>query len=328
MTRSSRGPCVAACAGVLGWVFMGSAAQAADPSFNYTYVDNAETDFANRGWLDANSLFQRNIRAAVEIWGGFIDSSATLEMDIRADNNVARTGGTFSNGRSLGTDASGNSIFEPGPLSVILTGSNPGGPPDLIFSVNSAFVDANYWLDPTPEDRTDQTPPIGKTDFVSIVLHELGHGLGMAGTRQFAAGAGYGTFPGFVNPMDVLSYFGGDGNPLDPMGDPNPMFFSGTIAAQVFGSDVPLSHAGPGEFFHSQDFYHLGTCGDVPTLTESLMNGCSVPTDGTILEVTLLDFAVFRTSATRWRRSPCPCRHYRYGPRRFFHHYWSGAASG
>ena len=35
-------------------------------SFNFTYVDDAGGTFASRGWLDPNSLFQRNIRVAAD----------------------------------------------------------------------------------------------------------------------------------------------------------------------------------------------------------------------------------------------------------------------
>lgn len=205
---------------------------------------------------------------------------------------MTRAGGTFTNGRFLHKDDQGNDIWEPGPLSVILTGSNLGGPPDIFLDINSAFVESNYWFDPTPENRTDETVPRGKTDFVSIVLHELGHALGIAGPRNLNPGTSYGTLPGYGNSMDELSYFAGDGNPLDSQGRPNPMFFAGVKAAKEFGSDVPLSHVGPNHRLHSQDFYHLGTCGDPAILTGALMNGCTVPVDGTRLQITPLDLAI------------------------------------
>jgi hypothetical protein len=188
-----------------------------------------------------------------------------------------------------------NNIFEPGPLSVINTGSNPGGPVDLFLNINSSFVQNNYWFDPTPDNRVDETPPSGRTDFVSIVLHEIGHGLGIAGTRILNEGLNYGKFPGYESVFDSLSFFGGDGNALDSFGNPNPMFFSGAHAMALFGAAVPLSHVGPGHPLHSQDFYHFGTCGDPLILTASLMNGCSVPVGADPrLEITALDKAVLQ----------------------------------
>src|SRR4029078_2874513 len=43
-------------------------------SFSLTYVDDANGTFASRGWLDPNSLFQCDLRAAANLCG---DSSAS-----------------------------------------------------------------------------------------------------------------------------------------------------------------------------------------------------------------------------------------------------------
>ena len=37
----------------------------AELSFQFTYADDANGTFASRGWLDADSLFQQNIRASI-----------------------------------------------------------------------------------------------------------------------------------------------------------------------------------------------------------------------------------------------------------------------
>ncbi len=271
------------------WVACGARAV----TFDVSFLDNGTGDFASRGWLDSASPFQQNIQAGLDIWGKTLASTATLTLRVSADNSVARAGGTFSNSRFLGFHSSGNAIFEPAPLSVVNTGSNSNGPIDMFILFNSAYVEANYWFDPTPGDRNDEIVPDGKTDFVSIVLHETMHALGVAGPRNPVDGLDYGTFPGFMNPFDVLSFFGGDGNPLDAEGNPNPMFFSGLNASEIFGGPVPLSHVGPDDTLHSQDFYHLGTCGDPLILTTSLMNGCAVPVGSQPrLQITELDKAV------------------------------------
>ena len=152
------------------------------------------------------------------------------------------------------------------------------------------FVDQYYWLDPSPDTRTEPVP-VDLGDFVSVVAHELGHALGMAGTRSRIDGAGYGALDSHVNPFDVASYFGGNGQVEDPFGDPNPMFFAGAESASVFGADVPLSNVSRDDTLATQNFYHWGTCGDPPLLTESLMNGCSIP-NGKRLEITPLDLAM------------------------------------
>jgi len=270
---------------------MGSQAQTPRLQFDIQYFDNATADFANRGWLTPGSLFKRNIEIALANWADHILAETTLIVYVQADNSLARAGGTFTNSDFLGTQG-GVNVFEPGPLSKIRTGTNRGGPPDIFLRFNAGFVAGNYWFDPTPTDPDDEQVPQGQADFVSIVMHEMGHALGIAGTRSFSPGSGYGTLPSHANPMDMLSYFGGNGNPLSANQQPNPMFFRGAKAAAVFGGDVPLSHVGPGHRLHSQDFYHLGTCGDPAVLVRSLMNGCTMPTDGSRLRITPLDLAV------------------------------------
>jgi len=269
----------------------GDLSQSSQLRFDVQYVDNASSDFAARGWLAPESLFRRNVDAALANWAEHLQSAATLIVYVQADRTLARAGGTFTNSHFLGTQ-DGVSVFEPGPLSKIRTGTNRGGPPDVYLRFNADFVDRHYWLDPTPFDPHDEHVPQGRADFVSIVMHEMGHALGIAGTRSFAPGAAYGTLPSHANPMDVLSGFGGSGTPLDARQRPNPMFFRGETATGLFGGHVPLSHVGPGHRLHAQDFYHLGTCGDPDVLARSLMNGCTMPIDGSRLRLTPLDLAV------------------------------------
>src|SRR5690242_13600634 len=110
---------------VLLLIVCGAAKDAAALSFSFTYVDDANGTFAMRGWLDPNSLFQQNIRAAADLWAARINSNATIVVRIDTKSFAARAGGTNSSGRFLYTH-NGKFVWEPGPLTRILTGSNPG----------------------------------------------------------------------------------------------------------------------------------------------------------------------------------------------------------
>ncbi len=263
-------------------------------SFDYQYIDDPTGGFASRGWLDPNSLFQQNIVAALDEWGREFDSNETIVVDVVSDFGLARAGGTFSFGRFLGTAPDGNAIWEPGPLTRILTGSNAGETSfgfDVQLSFNPSFVENNYWFDPQPELRVDPVQ-FNRGDFISVVMHEFGHGLGMAGNRSFNA-SNYGEINGgFMSLYDSLTYYGGNGDPLDPVGDPNPMFFSGAAAADVYGSDVQVTHVPQGAFLEGQNFYHLSTCLGVDGLDDTLMNGCAIP-NGERLDLTEVDIAIF-----------------------------------
>ena len=58
----------------------------------FQYFDNSNQDFAARGWLDSNSLFQQNIRAATALWAETFDSNAGLQVHVTANRNVTELG--------------------------------------------------------------------------------------------------------------------------------------------------------------------------------------------------------------------------------------------
>ena len=60
----------------------------------------------------------------------------------------------------------------------------------------------------------------------------------------------------------------------------------------VFGGPVPIANVDRNLIMASQNFYHLGTCGDVDILLMSLMNSCASPSGRAF--ATALDFAVIQ----------------------------------
>jgi len=264
----------------------------AAPSFTINYVDDASGTFASRGWLDADSLFQQNIRAAAGQWGNLFDTDETLVIRVDTTSFAARAGGGFSYGRFLYANANGKQVWEVGSLTRMLTGANPGETAfgyDIVLGFDEAFVQQHYWFDPQPLLRTAAVPA-NKGDFVSVVLHELGHGFGIAGNRDFASGQLLTTA---ISQFDDLSYFGGNGSPFNVQGQPNPLFFGGDQAAAVYGSDLPLTHKAVGDPNFGQNFYHLSACDPLAPdgLETTLMNGCVLP-HGERLDITPYDRAV------------------------------------
>jgi hypothetical protein len=261
-------------------------------TFEFSYIDDANGTFASRGWLDFDSLFQRDIRAAANLWAARIDSDETIVVDIDPYSFSARAGGTNSLGRYLYTNDDGKEVWEFGPLTRILTGSNPGETffgYDILLGFDAEFVEDYYWFDPQPELRTTPVPG-DKGDFVSVVMHELGHGWGYTGFRDFPTGQILGTT---ATQLDDKSYFGGDGEPVAQDGSRNPMFFRGDYAASLYGSDLHLTHKPPGDPLHGQNYFHLSACesGSPDGLEGTLMNGCVLP-NGERLEITPFDSAV------------------------------------
>jgi hypothetical protein len=262
-------------------------------SFNITYVDDANGTLASRGWLDPQSLFQQNIRAAANIWGSRFNSNATIVMRVDTVSFSARAGGTNTTGRLLYTNAAGKKVWEFGPLTRILTGSNPGATTygyDIKLGFDVQYTENNWWIDPHPTLRTDPVPS-NKGDFMSVVLHEMGHGFGMTGYRDFPTGQILGPD---ATQFDDKSYFGGNGNPVAPSGARNPMYFRGNSAAALFGRDLSLVNKPPGDFHYSQNYFHLSACDSAAPdgLEGTLMNGCVLP-NGQRMTITPYDLAVY-----------------------------------
>jgi hypothetical protein len=274
------------------FIMLALARQSPALSFSFTYVDDASGTFASRGWMDPNSLFQQNIRAAADLWAARIDSNATIVVRIDTHSFAARAGGTNSSGRFLYSH-NGKFVWEPGPLTRILTGSNPGETfygYDILLGFDANFVSNNYWFDPHPELRSDPVPG-NRGDFMSVVMHEMGHGWGMTGYRDFPTGQILGND---ATLFDDHTYFGGNGNPIATNGTRNPMFFDGDHGAAAYGSDLHLTNKPPGDFNYSQNYFHLSSCtsGSPDGLGAALMNGCVLP-NGTRMEITPFDIAVY-----------------------------------
>lgn len=265
--------------------------------FEFVFKDNAQQEFAARGWMNESSLFQRNFRAAGRLLGLRIDSNETIQVLVEASNSVARAGGTYSNGRLLSTEANGINTYEAGPLSRVKTGSNPGFANsnfDMLVSINVSFLEANYWIDPEPETRTSVKPD-GITDFIWIILHEMGHGLGMAGERQSTAGHAQYGMPtrGFQSVFDKMTRFLGNGLATDGQGNRNALIFEGAISKALLGTEVDVPNVDPSLPISSQNFYHLGGCTSADILRKSLMNGCSTFSEARA-HITDIDLAVFK----------------------------------
>jgi hypothetical protein len=93
---------------------------------------------------------------------------------------------------------------------------------------------------------TSGSPPYGTFDFMSVVLHELTHGLGMIGSMQVADGLGswglYDYGGNSYSPLVFDRYFinGSGSSIIDISSYPNP---SGALAAQLISDDLYFSGA-------------------------------------------------------------------------------------
>ena len=140
-----------------------------------------QVDYSDNFTSEAQAAFQR----AVDIWSTHLTSSVPIR--VRADfeplgaNVLGQAGPTFI--YALGDGVS--FTWYPSALADALRGEDLASDPsgyDIVAEFSSAFQRFYFGL--------DGNPPSNKIDFVTVVLHELGHGLGFIGSGGVDDGSG------------------------------------------------------------------------------------------------------------------------------------------
>ena len=133
---------------------------------------------------EAEAAFQ----AAVDIWSDHIESAAPIRVNATfstLDPGVLGSAGAADLALNRPEFAYANTVY-PIALAEAIVGAEFAGVFGSAFDINATFSSAypNFYF------GTDGNTPPGDYDFVTIVLHELGHGLGFAGSAVYDDGAG------------------------------------------------------------------------------------------------------------------------------------------
>jgi hypothetical protein len=140
----------------------------AQSTFEATY-----TDFP----VDAQAAFQR----AVDIWAARVSSTQTIKIDARYESFgnqevLGSAGPTFIFRFEL-TGGQTEKAWFPSALADALTEDDlQEDEADIIARFNSDFPNWHF--------ETDQDPGPGEFDFTTVVLHEIGHGLGFSSSFE------------------------------------------------------------------------------------------------------------------------------------------------
>jgi hypothetical protein len=149
------------------------------------------------------------------------------------------------------------------------------GNADINATMSSAF--ANWYF------GTDGNTPAGQYDFVSIALHELGHGLGFIGSARVSSGQGdwgYGT--GSAYSYDAWVQNAAGAAIINTGAFPNPsaalaselqsgaLYFNGPAALAANGGQRPRLYA-PASWLPGSSFSHLNEATYPPGNANSLM---------------------------------------------------------
>ena len=166
-----------------------SAVQAA--TFNVTFLADGTTSLTGNSCTTWPSAAQTAFQYAADIWGSVIESDVPISVEAcwtedLATSTLGSAGPAqyaFANDQSTpsGYTFSKETLY---PISLINSkfGYDPfGGATNISASFNANRTDWTF--------RTDGVPESGKYDFVTVILHELGHGLGFTGRMDYGAAA-------------------------------------------------------------------------------------------------------------------------------------------
>lgn len=172
---------------------------------------------------------------AADIWESLMVSTVQIEVDAcwsPLGTNVLGSAGAVNIGRDF-AGAPQNGVWYPIALINAITDVDQNGDSSEI-KANFSSNFTNWYF------GTDGNPAWNQYDFVSVVLHEIGHGLGFAGSMTTDPDTGQGYFGYFNNPFVYdVNVENGAGNTLITT------YSSGSTAlgSQLVSGDI--FHAGP-----------------------------------------------------------------------------------
>jgi hypothetical protein len=183
----------------------------ADIAFNY--LDAAGEGFNDPGPPDAASTAGGNdgatlgeqrriaLEYAATIWSDLLTSSQTIVIGVKFDSQPCDATSTTLGATGTNTvhrdfiGAPVSRTWYPAALANALAAADLApGSDDIGATFNSAIDDGSCAFPSVWYYGLDEKPPGGTIDFVSIVLHELAHGLGFQTFVNLATGAPLGGF--------------------------------------------------------------------------------------------------------------------------------------
>ncbi|MCI5140612.1 MAG: hypothetical protein D3909_02565, partial [Candidatus Electrothrix sp. ATG1] len=165
-------------------VMLSTAAQTATASFEITYISAGNTD----NWGEPCYAFPEEAKAAfnaaADIWANIIDSNVPITIQacwaaFTSSSTLGYAGGGPLHANFFGAPV--NNTYYVGSLANALAGSDLSSNADMHITYNSNY--SWYY-------GTDGNTPAAQFDLLTVVLHEIAHGLNFSGSMEYSAGTG------------------------------------------------------------------------------------------------------------------------------------------
>ncbi len=219
------------------------------------HIAAAPTATINVSYNGFTPAVQAAVQYAVDIWETQITSSVPIQVNANwtpLSGSALGNAGTSAWYRNF-TGAPLTNTWYPAALANARRGSDlDPSKPDITMNLNSTY--SNWYL------GTDGKTPASTYDLVSVVLHEIGHGLGVSGSMTITNGQGkWGLGTTTVSPVmyDRFTENGAGIDLIDTTVFPNPsaelaaqlqsgnIYFFGPNAVAANGGSRPMLYAPP-----------------------------------------------------------------------------------
>lgn len=243
---------------------LATAPAAATASFSITYVPKGGSDL----WGERCSTFPDGAKpafsAAAGIWANTVSSAVPITIRACWANLGSSSTLGYSGGGSLYSDFPGAPLANTW-YAVSLANALRGADLDPTgFDINITYNQNFAWY-----YGTDGNTPAGQYDLMSVVLHEIAHGLNFFGSMQYTGGIGsWGYDTGYPTIYDVYMRDGSGRQLIDTAVYPNPssslgfalvlnnIWFHGSKAITA-NSNQPVKIYAPGTWAGGSSYSHL-----------------------------------------------------------------------
>jgi hypothetical protein len=232
---------------------------------------------------------QATFQYAVNIWASLLNSSQTIEVDACWRSDLAPLVLGSASATTVHRDFTNapvaNTWYPVATASALANSDLNGGTAEIIANFNRNF---NWYY------GTDGNTPPTQVDFASVVLHELGHGLGFFGSMVVGSGNGYWGISSYPTIYDrftednsgtpLLNYTSGSAALAAALQSDNVFFDATSANAANGGSRVELY--APSTWEQGSSYSHLGEIfNGTPNalMTKSLGNGESEHSPGPVM---------------------------------------------